>query len=679
MSDDVYGPQRGLMDGPGGWEGFQQGGLLGAAANNWGYGWNAPGGGWGMPGTGNPQDDEYARRQGLISMGASMGSTLLGMAQGGLTMPQAAQQRVQGMERLGQTAMVGQQAQQQAYQGLTARLQAQQQREEMEADRALQAYLRRGLPGSAGTAPGAVPGAAPPGVPPGAPAPAPGPVAAEPLPPVPGAPARDSAGNPTPNLPATLPPGQAGFTPQGLATNTRSESGNNPNARPTNPDGSLRSSALGPNQFIDDTWMQFAQQNPALFPPNLTRNETLALRTNRNLSERATQWYAGRNAPHLQSAGVPVNDATLALAHQFDGPVAARIATAPPNTPVDQIVGAAAMNANRQQLGGGNTGRPVVTAGELVQNFQGRYPGTSAPALAGSPQAPRAVASAPPAASGEGTWWGALNLTPDQALLVANLPRQARQAVMSNILATRATAQGAAPHVFGDRQGGYFAMSRDGQVRPLVGPQSGIAVNDEVARQEGTLRGEFRQATEGFDTRQQAFLAMRQHALDTSGASDIAMIFSFFKTIDPTSTVREGEAASARNAASVPERFRAMYNRLLTGEQLGDTQRQDIIRTAGREYEQAYDSYTRALDRFGGLARSYGGDPNRVITDSRDTGLRQGIEGERQILRSTPEQIGGMSREEVQRAGRLLERMNPAQRAAVAARLRELVIGSGGP
>ena len=168
--------------------------------------------------------------------------------------------------------------------------------------------------------------------------------------------------------------GSGGFSENGLAINTRSESGGDPNARPRFPDGTPRSSATGPNQFIDGTWLAFARANPQLFQ-GMTREQVLAARSNPQLSAQATQWYARRNAAHLQQAGVPVNDATLGLAHQFDGPVAARIATAPPNTPIEQIVGQAAMRANPDLAG--------QTAGQVVQRFGARYGGNATPAQAG--------------------------------------------------------------------------------------------------------------------------------------------------------------------------------------------------------------------------------------------------------------------------------------------------------
>lgn len=166
-------------------------------------------------------------------------------------------------------------------------------------------------------------------------------------------------------------PGQVGFSPTGLAINTRLESGGRPDARSTT------SSALGPNQFTEGTFLEFAAANPNLFP-NMSREQILRERTSPEISGLATQWYARRNASVLQNAGLPVTDATLGLAHQFDGPVAARILQAAPETPIADIVGPRAVAANRQQLEG-------RTVGEVRESFIRAYAG--APQQGGQPGA----------------------------------------------------------------------------------------------------------------------------------------------------------------------------------------------------------------------------------------------------------------------------------------------------
>ena len=54
---------------------------------------------------------------------------------------------------------------------------------------------------------------------------------------------------------------------------------------------------------------------------------------------------------------------------------------------------------------------------------------------------------------------------------------------------------------------------------------------------------------------------------------DLAIIFNFFKSIDPNSTVREGEFATAENTGGVSDRALTLYRRVLEGARLTDEQR----------------------------------------------------------------------------------------------------------
>lgn len=58
----------------------------------------------------------------------------------------------------------------------------------------------------------------------------------------------------------------------------------------------------------------------------------------------------------------------------------------------------------------------------------------------------------------------------------------------------------------------------------------------------------------------------------TRAASQIGLIFSYMKILDPTSTVREGEYATAQNTAGVADKIRNSYNKALDGSFLTDNQ-----------------------------------------------------------------------------------------------------------
>ena len=62
-----------------------------------------------------------------------------------------------------------------------------------------------------------------------------------------------------------------------------------------------------------------------------------------------------------------------------------------------------------------------------------------------------------------------------------------------------------------------------------------------------------------------------------SPAGDLAIIFNYMKILDPGSVVREGEFATAQNAASVPDQIRNLYNRVVNGERLNANQLQLFV------------------------------------------------------------------------------------------------------
>lgn len=98
-----------------------------------------------------------------------------------------------------------------------------------------------------------------------------------------------------------------------------------------------------------------------------------------------------------------------------------------------------------------------------------------------------------------------------------------------------------------------------------------------------------------------------------SPASDIGLIFGYMKMLDPGSVVREGEYATAQNAAGIDDRLRNTYNKIIKGEFLTPQQRQDFVDTAGRLYGQARQGADTTANRYRGLAKEYGLDEGRVV------------------------------------------------------------------
>lgn len=111
----------------------------------------------------------------------------------------------------------------------------------------------------------------------------------------------------------------------------------------------------------------------------------------------------------------------------------------------------------------------------------------------------------------------------------------------------------------------------------------------------------------------QAIRAANAARREPTPADDIALIFGYMKTIDPTSVVRETEFATAQNAAGVPDRIRNAFNQAMNGQRLNATQREEFIRSAESQFT-AYETRAIAvIDGYRALATQNGVDPGRVI------------------------------------------------------------------
>lgn len=149
------------------------------------------------------------------------------------------------------------------------------------------------------------------------------------------------------------------------------ESGGDPNARAST------SSAEGHGQFIASTWLQTVRRyEPQLFDGR-SREEVLALRRDPATSRRMTQYFTAENRSALESAGLPITDGTLYLAHFAGAGDAIKLMRAGPDTPAEQVVSPASVEANPSILRG-KTARDVISwaenkMGQEVSPMSPRY------------------------------------------------------------------------------------------------------------------------------------------------------------------------------------------------------------------------------------------------------------------------------------------------------------------
>lgn len=132
---------------------------------------------------------------------------------------------------------------------------------------------------------------------------------------------------------------------------------------------------------------------------------------------------------------------------------------------------------------------------------------------------------------------------------------------------------------------------------------------------ENKLRDEYQTQSKTFVKVRDAYSKVNVAAKDPTAAGDIALVYSYMKILDPDSVVREGEFATAQNAASIPDRVLNAYNKALQGERLNEKQRADMVNQAKKVYESQKESQDKLTKNYKGLAKSYGLKEENIITD----------------------------------------------------------------
>lgn len=100
-----------------------------------------------------------------------------------------------------------------------------------------------------------------------------------------------------------------------------------------------------------------------------------------------------------------------------------------------------------------------------------------------------------------------------------------------------------------------------------------------------------------------------------TGPGDMSLIFSYMKMLDPGSTVREGEYATAQNAGSVPQNIVAAYNRAVGGEKLAPEVRSQFRDQAKSVLKAQADRYEETATPYRRLAEQAGVSPADVVLD----------------------------------------------------------------
>ena len=162
-------------------------------------------------------------------------------------------------------------------------------------------------------------------------------------------------------------------------------------------------------------------------------------------------------------------------------------------------------------------------------------------------------------------------------------------------------------------------ITPDGQASEIYAPNGGAIGPYKDAKQvadvEESLRKEVHNTSKDYTVIRDSTAKLEAIAKNPSAASDVALIFSFMKILDPGSVVRETEFATAQNAAGVPDQIKNVFNRIQNGERLNDVQRQDFLNQARTLARTQGAQYQRTLQQYQGVAQRLQVDPRNVILD----------------------------------------------------------------
>ena len=134
-----------------------------------------------------------------------------------------------------------------------------------------------------------------------------------------------------------------------------------------------------------------------------------------------------------------------------------------------------------------------------------------------------------------------------------------------------------------------------------------------VGRELRAISNDFANATKDDREIAKTYKAMQSYTENPSPASDISLVFAFYKTIDPTSVVREGEYDKLKSSAGLPDRVRSYINTLQTGQQLTDAQRKDLLDTARYNVASRIPQAEHTVNLYTNLVSTLKEDPNKVI------------------------------------------------------------------
>jgi hypothetical protein len=140
---------------------------------------------------------------------------------------------------------------------------------------------------------------------------------------------------------------------------------------------------------------------------------------------------------------------------------------------------------------------------------------------------------------------------------------------------------------------------------------------EDTFKQTNELRSSFQNLPEvkSWNITQPILMSAREASKDTSGASDLNLIYALGKALDPNSVVREGELELAAGTGSLGEKLKGYYKSTTAGGKLTPEVKQDLLRQIeSRTYAQKK-QYDSAKKQYTSIANKYKLDPGELFIE----------------------------------------------------------------
>lgn len=137
----------------------------------------------------------------------------------------------------------------------------------------------------------------------------------------------------------------------------------------------------------------------------------------------------------------------------------------------------------------------------------------------------------------------------------------------------------------------------------------------DVDKQANILRKEYIKADKDHQDRvgfyQQTIGALEGD--DETGVSDIALIFTFMKMLDPRSVVRETEQGMVVDSAGLEPKARNLIESVLRGKKLSDPVRGNILNRVNKLHEKSLEIHSNTVSEYSRLSKEFGVPESKVI------------------------------------------------------------------